>query len=143
MSDLSSNVQGSCLCGAVNLSTKIKREVGACHCNICRKWGGSALLGVESESDVSFSGEENIGVYQSSEWAERGFCSKCGTHLFYRLKENNHYYIPVGVFDNAKDLVFNLQVFIEEKPEYYSFANETQKMTGEELFALLASSSEK
>ena len=143
MSNLSSNVQGSCLCGAVKLSTQIKREIGACHCNICRKWGGGPLLGVECESDVSFSGEENIGVYESSEWAERGFCKKCGTHLFYRLQKDNHYYIPVGIFDNAKDLVFNVEAFIEEKPEYYCFANETHKMTGEELFALFASESEK
>ena len=142
MSNLSSNVQGSCLCGSVNLSTQIKREVSACHCNICRKWGGAALLGVECESDVSFSGEKNIGVYQSSPWAERGFCKKCGTHLFYRLKEKQHYYIPVGVFDNAKDLVFTYQAFIEQKPEYYSFINQTRNITGEELFALLNSSSE-
>ena len=25
---------------------------------------------------------------QSSAWAERGFCKNCGSHLFYRLKEN-------------------------------------------------------
>jgi hypothetical protein len=103
--------------------------------------GGGALLGVESNGDVSFSGEENIGVYQSSEWAERGFCKQCGSHLFYRLTENNHYYIPVGILDQDQDLVFDLEVFIEEKPQYYSFANKTKTMTGEELFAMFASSS--
>jgi hypothetical protein len=130
-------VKGSCLCGAVNLSTtSINPHVAACHCSTCRKWGGSSLLAVECGRDVSFSGEENIGVYPSSDWAERGFCNKCGSHLFYRLKENNHHYIPVGIFDNSKDFVFDLQVFIEEKPEYYSFANETKNMTGSELFAM-------
>ena len=92
---------------------------------------------------INFSGEEYIGIYQSSQWAERGFCNKCGSHLFYRLKEKNHYYIPVGIFDNNEDFVFDLQVFIEEKPEYYSFANKTKNMTGEELFAMFASSPEK
>jgi hypothetical protein len=134
--------QGSCLCGAVSLSTtSINHHVAACHCSMCRKWGGGALLGVESDGDVNFSGEENIGVYQSSEWAERGFCNKCGSHLFYRLKDNNHYYIPVGILDRDEDFVFDVQVFIEEKPQYYSFANETKTMTGEELFAMLTSSS--
>ena len=137
-------VKGSCLCGAVNISTTaINNHIGACHCSMCRKWGGGALLGVECEGDISFSGEEYIGVYQSSEWAERGFCNKCGSHLFYRLKEKNHYYIPVGIFDNEEGFVFDLQVFIEEKPEYYFFANETKNMTGEELFAMFASSPEK
>ncbi len=143
MSELSV-VKGSCLCSAVKISTaSINPHVSACHCNICRKWGGAALLGVECNEGVSFEGEENIGVYESSEWAERGFCQKCGSHLFYRLKENNHYFVPVGIFDNSENLVFNLQVFIEEKPDYYSFANETKNMTGEEVFAMFASLFEK
>jgi len=142
MSELKT-AQGSCLCRAVSLSTKsINPHLAACHCGMCRKWGGGALLGVECNGEISFSGSENIGVYQSSDWAERGFCNKCGTHLFYRLKENNHYYIPVGIFDDDSSFVFNLQVFIEEKPEYYSFANQTKNMTGEELLALFASPSE-
>ena len=137
-------VKGSCLCGSVSLSTtSMNNHVAACHCSMCRKWGGGPLLAVECESDLSFSGEENIGVYQSSEWAERGFCKKCGSHLFYRLKENNHYYIPVGIFDNNEGLVFEDQVFIDEKPEYYSFANDTKNMTGAEIFAQFASPSEK
>ena len=72
--------------------------------------------------------------------AERGFYQKCGSHLFYRLKENNHYYVPVGIFDNNEAFVFDLEVFIEEKPDYYAFANETKKMTGEDLFAMFQSS---
>jgi hypothetical protein len=135
---------GSCLCGAVKVSKPNRsNKVAACHCNMCRKWGGGALLVVDCGSDVSFKGEENIGVYQSSEWAERGFCNKCGSHLFYRFKQNNQYYIPVGIFDNSEGLVFEHQVFIDEKPEYYSFANQTKNMTGEELFAQYAPPSEK
>ena len=134
-------VKGSCLCGAVKISTtNINHHIGACHCNMCRKWGGAALLGVECNNSISFEGEENISVYQSSAWAERGFCNKCGSHLFYRLKEENHYYVTVGIFDNDESLVFDLEVFIEEKPKYYAFANETKKMTGEELFAMFQSS---
>lgn len=134
--------KGSCLCKAVNFSTtSINHHIAACHCSMCRKWGGGALLGVECNEGVSFEGEESIGIYQSSEWAERGFCNKCGSHLFYRLKANNHYYVPVGIFDNGENLIFDLQVFIEEKPDYYAFANQTKNMTGEELFALFGSDS--
>ena len=65
--------KGSCLCSAVSLSTtSMNRHYSACHCSMCRKWGGGALLVVDCGSDVSFEGEENIGIYQSSEWAERG-----------------------------------------------------------------------
>jgi hypothetical protein len=136
-------VKGSCLCKAVSISTtNMSNLVGACHCNMCRNWGGGAFLAVDCGSDVSFEGEENIGVYQSSEWAERGFCQKCGSHLFYKFKQNNQYFIPAGLFDNSGGLIFDHQVFIDEKPEYYTFANETKNMTGAELFAQFAPISE-
>lgn len=135
--------KGTCLCRAVSITTtNMSNLVGACHCNMCRKWGGGAFLGVECSNDVSFEGEDNIGVYQSSEWAERGFCQKCDTHLFYKLKQNNQYFIPVGLFDNCEGLIFDHQVFIDEKPEYYSFANKTKNLTGEDLFAQFAPKSD-
>jgi hypothetical protein len=134
---------GSCLCGAVTLlTTTMSPLVSACHCTMCRQWGGGALLVVECGSDVNFAGEENIGVYASSEWAERGFCTKCGSHLFYKLKQNSQYYIPVGLFAPIAGLIFDHQVFIDEKPEYYTFANETKNLTGAELLAQFAAQPE-
>ena len=137
-------VNGSCLCDAVKLSTtSANKKVGACHCGMCRKWGGSSLLVIECNSDLNFSSRENIGIYQSSDWAERGFCNKCGTHLFYRFKQNDLYYIPVGIFDNLEGLVFDHQIFIDKKPEFYSFANETKNLTEEETFAMFGSVADK
>ena len=128
--------QGSCLCGAVKVSAKAKsNHVDACHCNMCRKWTGGPLLAIQCGGDVNFEGSENISVFSSSEWAERGFCSKCGTHLFYRLKEANYYAIPAGLLDDEESFVLELQIFIDEKPSFYSFANKTKNMTGEEVFA--------
>lgn len=134
---------GSCLCGAVGVVAKtMAKSVGVCHCSFCRKWTGGPLLAVDCGTDVGFEGEENITTFNSSEWAERGFCKKCGSHLFYRLKEANQYIMPAGLFDDDKVFVLDHQIFIEEKPSYYSFANETTNMTGEEVFAQFSSSSE-
>ena len=91
-------------------------------------------------SAVSFNGEESVSVFDSSAWAERGFCRKCGTHLFYRLKESGQHMIPVGIFDGDEGLVFDSQVFIDEKPDFYSFSQETKDLTGAELFAKYAPS---
>ena len=128
--------KGHCLCGEVEIKTLyMSPDVGACHCSMCRKWGGGPLLAVDCNADVIFSGENSISVFSYSDWAERGFCAKCGTHLFYRLKQNGQYIVPVGLFDGVESLNFDHQIFIEEKPEYYSFANETKNMMGEEVFA--------
>ncbi len=128
--------KGQCLCGSVEIAAAtMSQSVGACHCSTCRKWGGGPLFAVDCHTDVKFSGEESISSYASSDWAERGFCTQCGTHLFFKLKGNSQYIIPVGLFDDGLNVVFDHQVFIEEKPEYYDFSNPTKELTGEELFA--------
>ena len=135
--------RGSCLCGAVRVATKAPtKAVGACHCSMCRKWTGGPLLAIECGSEVRFEGDDNISVFSSSDWAERGFCRKCGSNLFYRLKKGGYYAISAGLLDDDKQLTFEHQVFIDEKPSYYSFANETKNMTGAEVFALYSSPQE-
>lgn len=127
---------GSCLCGATRFIAKnFKKSVGACHCNMCRKWGGGPFMAVDCGTEVSFNGEDNISVYNSSEWADRGFCNKCGSHLFYRLKESKRYMMPAGLFDNDKMFVFDHQFFVDERPAFYCFKNETKNMTGPEEIA--------
>lgn len=129
--------RGACLCGAVRVKAEVKsNDIGACDCAMCRKWGGGPLLAVECESDVDFEGSEQILTFDSSEWAERGFCQKCGTHLFYRLKEGGHYAIPVGLFDDGDHWKFSQQIFIDQKPSFYSFAERTNNLTGQEVFDL-------
>lgn len=86
-------------------------------------------------SEVLFEGVEYISVFDSSKWAERGFCSKCGSHLFYRIKKSRQHIVPVGLLDTDKELVFTHQIFIDEKPFFYHFSNETCDMTGAEIFA--------
>jgi len=130
-----SNAHGSCLCGAVTVAVVAqKQNVAACHCSICRTWGGGPLLALESVSDIEVEGEENVSVYASSDWAERGFCRRCGTHLFYRLKTGDHYAVPVGLVDNGEAWTFDTQIFIDQKPTYYHFANATHDLTGQEVF---------
>lgn len=107
----------------------------ACHCDTCRKWGGSAFMSVGCGTDISFESEENISIFNSSDWAERGFCMQCGSHLFYRLKETKQHWVPVGLFEDHENMTFDLQVFIEEKPDYYCFSNATENITGAQLFA--------
>jgi hypothetical protein len=129
------NVQGRCLCGSVQVTAKsIHKNVGACHCKMCRTWGGGPFMAVECGTDVSFEGGEHISVFDSSKWADRGFCNQCGTHLFYRIKESQQYMMPAGLFTDTS-FNFDHQVFIDEKPGYYAFENETEDMTGAEIFA--------
>lgn len=139
----SNKVTGTCLCGAVRLlPQQTGKHLGACHCGMCRKWGGGPYLAVECGTEVTFEGEDSIGVFSSSDWAQRGFCKQCGSHLFYQLKESGQYFAPAGLFGDALELEFNHQVFIDEKPSYYTFANKTENMTGAEVFAKYGASTD-
>lgn len=134
--------EGSCLCGNVHFNAnKMNINVGACHCGTCRKWGGGGpLMSVDCGTEVSFSSEENVTIYNSSEWAERGFCKQCGTHLFYRLKHTGQYFVPTGLFENVDSFVFEHQIFIDKKPAWYCFSNKTENMTEAEVFEKYAPS---
>jgi hypothetical protein len=90
---------------------------------------------VSCGSDVTIEGKEFISIYDSSEWAERGFCSKCGTHLFYRIKDGQQHMVSVGLLEDDERLVFESQVFVDSKPSFYEFSNKIQDITGAELFA--------
>lgn len=128
--------RGSCLCGAVRVVAKAKtNRIGACHCTMCFKWGGGPLFAAECDSYVQFEGADRISTFSSSDWAERGFCRECGTHLFYRLKREGHYAIPIGLFEARSQWVLSEQIFIDEKPSFYSFAEATKNLTGAEVFA--------
>ena len=106
------------------------RGVSLQHVQALGRW-----MAVDCGVDVSIDGKDNLSVFESSSWAERSFCNKCGSHLFYRLKASGQYIIPAGIFEGQQAFVFDHQVFIDEKPSFYSFANETQDMTGAEIFA--------
>ena len=90
-------------------------------------------MAVSCGTEITFEGEENITVFNSSGWAERGFCKKCGSHLFYRLKEIKEHEIPAGLFENQGSFNFDLQVFTDGKPSFYGFANKTNEMTEAEV----------
>lgn len=133
------DISGKCLCGSVAFTAQIAEpHIGACHCAMCRKWSSGPFMEVDCGSEVTYKGEENISLFSSSDWAERGFCAKCGSNLFYRMKESGQTMMAVGLLDDDSGLVLKGQVFIDEKPAFYSFAEKTENLTGAELFALFS-----
>src|SRR5690606_20303665 len=126
-------MQGKCLCGAVGVTANRNAEVEACHCGMCRRWGGGPLLAIHCGSEVQFTGQEQLGVYDCSEWTERGFCRQCGTQLAYRFQLANTDVVPAGLVEKQDDLSLHEQIFIDSKPGYYAFANDTPVLTEAEV----------
>jgi hypothetical protein len=132
-------MEGNCLCGAVVIKANANTDIEACHCGMCRRWSGGPLLGVRCGTSMEIAGIDNVATFDSSEWAERAFCKTCGTHLFYRFRPTNEYTVPAGLFKNQDGLVLKEQIFIDKKPAYYEFANQTEMLTEEQVFEKFSS----
>jgi hypothetical protein len=131
------NVTGRCLCGAVNFSARnVEPEIHACHCHTCQRWFGGPALGVSAGS-VEFDGREHVATFDSSEWAERGFCARCGSSLFYRLKAHDQYVLFTGTFDSQDGITLAGEIFIDAKPPGYDFAGDHARLTGEQFWQSL------
>lgn len=131
MSGEAERIEGHCLCGAVSIrASPVSRHVEACHCTMCRRWGG-----IQCGSDVEIDGEAHVVRYRSSEWAERGFCGVCGSNLFYRYLPLDNYNFTAGLFADDALLPLSEEIFVDERPAYYSFDAESEKLTGAEVMA--------
>ena len=128
-----------CMCGSVRLSAVPKSaETSVCHCEMCQRWAAGPFFVVDCGDSVVFESDADFGVYRSSKWGERGFCKKCGTSLIWRLHHTGESSVSLPAFDDFDDVEFNSEIFVDEKPDYFSFSNETRKMTGAEVFAEFA-----
>lgn len=131
---------GHCLCKKVYVTISPDKKIfDACHCSMCRRWGGGPAFTVEGGKEFKIEGKDFVGVYDSSEWAQRAFCKNCGTHLYYHLKNTNFYNFSLGLFESMEDFKFHVQIFVDSKPGFYDFANKTEMMTEAEVLAKFGS----
>ena len=126
---------GKCLCGAITFEADdVEKHFHACHCSMCRKWAGGPGFGV-SVGSLKLSGEDQLGVYKSSEWAERCFCKQCGTNLIYRMPETGMNIVQAGAFDDQSALKLAGEIYVDEKPDSYDFQGGHPRQTGAEFLA--------
>lgn len=137
MGDTTKTASGQCLCGAIAFRVTLRDlDVGVCHCGMCRLWTAGTFMALECKDIRVERGDGDLGVYRSSEWGERCFCKSCGTSLFWRMQDGSIAAVSVHALelDDAPRLA--TEIFIDEKPDFYAFANDTRKMTGAEVIAL-------
>lgn len=85
---MADTVHGSCLCGEVRLAATLPTKwVAHCHCSMCRRAHGAAFVtwaGFPNERARIEDPHGQLRWYVSSPAAERGFCLRCGSTLFFR-----------------------------------------------------------
>lgn len=85
-----STLRGGCLCGAVIYQITLPTLWCAhCHCSMCRLSHGAGYVTWFGVADPQFriiEGDDAMAWHQSSPPAQRAFCKRCGTRLFFRSK---------------------------------------------------------
>ena len=122
---------GSCLCGAVHYEVNGKlREVINCHCSLCRKFHGhyGAYTAAAREDVMILDNEHKLAWYQSTgNQASRGFCSCCGSSLFWDLTSSPQLSISAGTLDQPTNLKTTVDIFISDKADYYELDERLRK----------------
>lgn len=96
----------------------------ACHCTRCRKHTGHYEAGTDvPRSAVSISGEDKLTWYHSSEKVRRGFCSICGSSLFFDPPHLDWIGIMMGAFDTPTNAKLSLHIFVADKGDYYDITD--------------------
>ncbi len=79
---------GQCLCGALGFSLEWPSLwVAHCHCTMCQRAHGAAYvtwIGMAEDRVRIDDAQSQLRWYASSPGAERGFCARCGSSLFFR-----------------------------------------------------------
>ena len=116
---------GSCLCGAVTFEVHGDLPAPtACHCTKCRKHSGhyEASTDVPREA-VKIHGMEMITWFKSSEKVRRGFCSVCGSSLFFDPPHMDWIAIAMGAFDSPTNTKLERHIFVADKGDYYEIGD--------------------
>ena len=97
---------GGCLCGAVRYEVRgALRPVVMCHCTQCRRMTGHVMAATGARhADFRLLSEDGLGWYASSAEARRGFCTRCGSTLFWQGVGRDYVSIAAGTLDDSSGL---------------------------------------
>lgn len=116
---------GSCQCGAVRFQVAAPlAPPDACHCTQCRKQSGHYFVSTNvRRADLALEGAEHLTWYRSSDKVRRGFCSRCGSWLFWDPVEMDLIAVAMGAFDAPTGTRLGDHIFVSEKGDYYDLSD--------------------
>ena len=110
--------RGSCFCKAIGFTAILPSKWCAhCHCSMCRKTHGAGYVtwvGFETDKVSVNIGDDRLQWFDSSPGAQRGFCKKCGSSLFFRSERwPGELHIALGCLDDPIDRQPQANVFFD------------------------------
>ena len=121
---------GSCLCGSVRFRVHGPLcDVTICHCLFCRRMnthvGAYTACAV---SDLEIESTRTLRWHRASPKARRGFCSKCGSALFWEPTPVTHMSISAGSLNGPTGLKIAEHHSVAQKGDYYEITDGLPQM---------------
>ena len=116
--------KGSCLCRAVTFEVNGNLSPpDACHCSQCRKQSGHFFASTDVfRSAITINGADNL-TWFSVENVQRGFCSICGSSLFWDPINRDWIAVAMGAFDTPTNTNLGKHIFVANKGDYYDITD--------------------
>ncbi len=120
---------GACLCGAVRYEVRGPlRDVLVCHCLECRRWHGHVSASTAADRDDLVILEDGalrwIDSPRSAAGARRGFCSRCGSSLFWDPPRRATVSISAGTLQGPTGLRTTGHWFVSQAGDYYDLPDD-------------------
>ena len=115
------SIKGSCECqGVVFELIGELRDVVFCHCSQCRKMSGHYWAATQvSKANLNLIKAMSLSWYDSSDEARRGFCSICGSSMFYERKGIDKISVSAGSLETPTSLDRMRHIYVASKGDYY------------------------
>lgn len=122
---MNEGIGGGCVCGGVRYEVSGKlRDVIACHCEQCRRTSGHFVAATACrKSNFSLVRQESLKWYVAVAGFRRGFCSECGSSLFFEEVGGERMSIAAGSLDKPQGLSIAAHIFVSEAGDYYAIEN--------------------
>ena len=113
---------GQCACGAIRYTVDGSlRPVMNCHCHRCRRITGHFMAATSADvADLSVQSTETLRWYEATAGVFYGFCSTCGSSLFWRNDDEPHRWsIGAGTLDPPTGLDTTLSIWTADASDYH------------------------
>jgi hypothetical protein len=124
-------LEGGCECGGTRWEIAEGTPMGpvvACHCGQCNRSSSHVLAAVNvAEKGLSWPKAETLTWYASSDFAERGFCGRCGSQLAWRMSDpavRSSASLMAGCFDDKSELTLDRHIYVAHKASYYEITDD-------------------
>jgi hypothetical protein len=134
----SKSMQGRCLCGDLGFNADLPSKwVAHCHCTLCQRASGAAFVtwvGLDDGRCRIDDPQGRLRWFKSSERGERGFCSRCGSTLFFRSPRwPGELHVTLANIDGPADRQPQAHVFWDTHVDWIELADALPRKTAAEI----------